>query len=702
MLKQYLKECQEILQRNSQTTPIQKLLLDCQKNLNPDNYSLDFFNNLHNKSQEAMQIAIIGQFSSGKSTFLNALLGEDILPTGITPITSKVCKICYGEEYILEVIYKNGHKVLQNIDFLHKTSRQNSQNIDYFCLYAPILLLKEINFLDTPGFNSQNQEDTNATLKILENADGIIWLTLIDNAGKNSEKQLLKEFIKHYAQKSLCVLNQKDRLKTQEDIDTSVQYAKEAFSGIFTSIIPISAKMALQAHLNSPQKKLESLLSNLALKIQNLTSLQDKSMILNTLKSDFQNTAKSLQKTLNESLNNTNNSNLMAQSNMPAIFDFLTHTIKPQSSLSKEYSTLKKLKEMHILLHRQYHKALLCYNSLAKVYTNHLHNITSQSQAHQEKHQQIFDNLYKNLDLLLDSLAQNIYNSLEKTAFNFPTKQKTLFKEKIILQSKEVTTLPLEKIKIQLQNQDSPIQKDFKSLSAQIHNFCNSFGNLVDEFSKNLKAKVQQWQDKEIPKQDLYKIAPNSQSIKDLQYFSQKYYENLMINFDRNDLLAISNLQSGLHSLSNFLTLNYNNAIESALNKLDLNLKNSIAKHQENQEFAIFSPTLENIRDYLNESFCFEPFQSRLFGPMNLLKKTYSQFQKGLETLTQDKTQIITAKITNLKIEIDKILKNLRAIKNFMNMESKLLTLKQEATDKEKQGSLDESRAPRAIHSNQH
>ena len=288
MLKQFLKECQEILQKNSQTTSIQKLLLDCQNNLNPNDYSLEFFRDLYDKNQESMQIAIIGQFSSGKSTFLNALLGENILPTGITPRTSKVCKSCYGDEYILEVVYKNGHKIPQNIDFLHKLTRQNSQNIDYFGLYAPILLLKEINFLDTPGFNSQNQEDTNTTLKILENVDGIIWLTLIDNAGKNSEKQLLKEFIKHYAQKSLCVLNQKDRLKSQEEINLSVQYAKEAFNGIFAEVIPISAKIGLQANLNSPQKILKNLLSNLSSKIQNLIHIENKETLLSTLESDFQ------------------------------------------------------------------------------------------------------------------------------------------------------------------------------------------------------------------------------------------------------------------------------------------------------------------------------------------------------------------------------------------------------------------------------
>ncbi len=37
-----------------------------------------------------MEVAITGQFSAGKSTFLNALLSRNILPTGITPVTSKV------------------------------------------------------------------------------------------------------------------------------------------------------------------------------------------------------------------------------------------------------------------------------------------------------------------------------------------------------------------------------------------------------------------------------------------------------------------------------------------------------------------------------------------------------------------------------------------------------------------------------------
>lgn len=669
MLKQYLQECLEILDKNSQKTELQKFIIDCQNNLNPNDYSQDFFESLQNKTKEPMQIAIIGQFSSGKSTFLNALLGQDILPTGITPITSKVCKICYGEDFILEVLYKDGNKVLQNIHFLKQLTRQNSKNIDSLCLYAPILMLKEINFLDTPGFNSQNHDDTKTTLDILKNVDGIIWLTLIDNAGKNSEKKLLQDFIKHYSQKTLCILNQKDRLKNEEEIQTSLQYANESFKEIFSQIIPISAKMALQAQLNTPQKMIETLFSNFSFEIQNFihqtsTTKTNENSFLQTLESSYQ----SFKNTLNTQLNNSQNSyynDLMQKSGMPLIFDFLNHSIKPKAKLSKEYSALKKLKEMHILLHYQYHKIYQCYTQLIQIFKNHLTDITLQHHKHQENEQKKFNELYTNLDLLLDSLAQFIFNSLEQTPTNFPKQQKRLFIPKTTTHTKNITTLPLEKIKISLQNPDSPIIKDFKSLSAQIKNFCNLFANTMEEFSTLLHLQIKQWQNTQIEKQEFYKYAPNNQSLKELQNFSQQYYENLFVDFNTNNQKIISNLQSELIFLSNFIVFYYDNAIESTLNKIDLKIKNSLAKHRENPDFPIFIPSLENIRDSLNETFCFEHFQTKLFGPMNLLKKSYSQFLTQLEKTTQAKISLINSKIATLKIEIDKITKNLHNIKQF-------------------------------------
>ena len=95
-----LKKVQYVLLREDQLPSIQlKKALD----------------RLQMRSEEPMKVAITGQFSSGKSTFLNALLAKSILPTGITPVTSKVNYIRYGEEFKIRVRYKDGRDEYHDI-----------------------------------------------------------------------------------------------------------------------------------------------------------------------------------------------------------------------------------------------------------------------------------------------------------------------------------------------------------------------------------------------------------------------------------------------------------------------------------------------------------------------------------------------------------------------------------------------------------
>ena len=82
-------------------------------------------------------------------------------------------------------------------------------------------------------------------------------------------------------------------------------------------------------------------------------------------------------------------------------------------------------------------------------------------------------------------------------------------------------------------------------------------------------------------------------------------------------------------------------------------------------EFALFVPTLENIREILNTAFCFEQFQARLFGPMNLLKKTYSQFNTHLQEIIEDKIANIESEKCEIKEEMNTISKNLGKISEF-------------------------------------
>ena len=89
---------------------------------------------------EPLNVAIVGQFSSGKSTFLNALLGCEILPAGLTPVTAKLTHIKYGENYALRVDYENGKELNLNIDQIGKFVDQRifTDDVKELCIYAPI------------------------------------------------------------------------------------------------------------------------------------------------------------------------------------------------------------------------------------------------------------------------------------------------------------------------------------------------------------------------------------------------------------------------------------------------------------------------------------------------------------------------------------------------------------------------------------
>lgn len=188
---------------------------------------------LQRRLQEPMKVAIVGQFSSGKSTFLNALLGINILPTGITPVTSKVNYIRYGTNFSIKVRFLDGRDEFHDTNTLKKFTdqREDVEDIKFLTLYAPLELLKDVVFVDTPGLNSQSMADTNETTKVLNEVDGIIWLSLIDNAGKQSEAEILEQFLQKHKNKSLCVLNQKDKF-SEEQVENTKNYIKILLANI--------------------------------------------------------------------------------------------------------------------------------------------------------------------------------------------------------------------------------------------------------------------------------------------------------------------------------------------------------------------------------------------------------------------------------------------------------------------------------------
>ena len=191
-----------------------------------------------------VNIAIIGQFSSGKSSLLNLILGCDCLPTGVVPVTFKPTFLRYAKEYFLRVEFEDRSDIITNIEKLafYTDQRNEVKQAKSLHIFAPIPLLEKITLVDTPGLNA-NENDTLTTLDELKNIHGAIWLSLIDNAGKKSEEDAIKANLELLGENSICVLNQKDKLNTEE-LDNVLNYAKSVFLKYFDELIAISCKEA--------------------------------------------------------------------------------------------------------------------------------------------------------------------------------------------------------------------------------------------------------------------------------------------------------------------------------------------------------------------------------------------------------------------------------------------------------------------------
>lgn len=204
---------------------------------------------LQNSLDRNIQVGIIGQFSSGKSSLLNLILKRPCLPTGAVPVTFKPTFLHYGKEYFLRVEFNDGSDLITHLEELenYTDQRKSIKEAKKLHIYAPVPLLSKLTLVDTPGLNA-NENDSLTTFGELENLHSVIWLSLIDNAGKKSEEDAIRANLELLGDSSLCILNQKDKV-SPEELERVLGYARGVFSGYFKDVIALSCKEAAQGQL---------------------------------------------------------------------------------------------------------------------------------------------------------------------------------------------------------------------------------------------------------------------------------------------------------------------------------------------------------------------------------------------------------------------------------------------------------------------
>lgn len=141
----------------------------------PDAAALsDSIMEMYVRLETPLRVAVVGIMKAGKSTFMNALMGVDLLCTGNLETTYTVCWFRYGKQPKLTICFRDGEEMEAPISDLERWSVRDSKEenprideVKYLILYYPSEVLKTMEFIDTPGLNSMYGTDAQNTLDFL-------------------------------------------------------------------------------------------------------------------------------------------------------------------------------------------------------------------------------------------------------------------------------------------------------------------------------------------------------------------------------------------------------------------------------------------------------------------------------------------------------------------------------------------------------
>jgi GTPase SAR1 family protein len=211
-------------------------------------------------------LAVLGQFKRGKSTLLNALIGEELLPSAVVPVTSIPTFLSWGPRCLVRVFFIDGRPPESSSDssqdasvFLacYVTESNNPKNrlgVSRVEVEHPSSLLQRgVVLIDTPGIGSTFQHNTEATLNFLPQCDAALFLVSADPPITQVEIEFLKA-VRDKVVRTIFLMNKVDYLSEKER-----QQAVEFFKAVLRDqigldgkepVFSVSARLGLECKLN--------------------------------------------------------------------------------------------------------------------------------------------------------------------------------------------------------------------------------------------------------------------------------------------------------------------------------------------------------------------------------------------------------------------------------------------------------------------
>jgi len=216
---------------------------------------------------ERFHLVVLGEFNHGKSTFVNALLGSEILPTGITPTTASINHVVWAANPTAKVMLLTGEsqflETAQIKDWVTVAGGRADEVAFVEVGYPSDLLKNNVVLVDTPGVNDLNEQRAEVTYGYVPRADAVLFLLDAGQALKDSEQEFLRSRVLENARDRLIfVLGKMDMLSADEKTAVT-DYVKQNLAKMMPDpvVFPLSARD--WAKHKDPQSGMPELIAHL-------------------------------------------------------------------------------------------------------------------------------------------------------------------------------------------------------------------------------------------------------------------------------------------------------------------------------------------------------------------------------------------------------------------------------------------------------
>lgn len=200
----------------------------------------------------AFNLVVVGQFKRGKTCLINSLLGADLLPVSVVPLTSIVTILAYGEKPEARIVFQSGEVAEVPLEALSEyvTESGNPRNErgvrEAVVLYPSSYLKDGVRLVDTPGVGSVYVHNTDVAYRYLPKSDAALFLLSVDQPVGSAEVEFLSD-VRQFSDRIFFLMNKIDYL-AEEEIGRALSFSQDALERVMgqeVRVFPISAKLAL-------------------------------------------------------------------------------------------------------------------------------------------------------------------------------------------------------------------------------------------------------------------------------------------------------------------------------------------------------------------------------------------------------------------------------------------------------------------------